>query len=185
MIETEYAIELADYKAAQRLYLKHRPWSMVLYVLLQWVLPGVAVCFVAWSFWLWVTLQFHTLAIVGGVTAGLLWMSIVFLVSRWWSLRRGYRNICPKGIARRTRLTVDEQLVISGIPGESEGRFYWKAIHDYAENEELALLFVRKKLFLMVPRRALDEAQWAQLRTLVREGRQTRAEVAPEASVEA
>ena len=177
MIETEYTIDYEDYKAAQRLYLRHRRWAMVVYLLFQWVLPAIAVGFVGWTLFLWLSTDYRDLPFVGGITAGLLWMSFIFLLNRKLTIRRGYRNLFPKGVTPITRLTADEAQLISAIPGRSEGRFFWAAIEDYAEDDRMALLFIRRKLFLMVPRRALNEAQWGELRALVtrKRGQVTRA----------
>ena len=63
----------------------------------------------------------------------------------------------------------DEQQLISARPGSSEGRFQWNAIEDYAEDERLAILYVQRKLFLFVPKRAMDEAEWERLRAIAAE----------------
>ena len=55
-------------------------------------------------------------------------------------------------------------MLISRRPCLSEGRFQRAGILAFVEDEHIALLFVRKKLFLPVPRRALNAEGWAELR---------------------
>jgi len=61
-------------------------------------------------------------------------------------------------------LEVTPEQVISAIPNRSEGRFFWSAIQDYAEDDKIALLFIQKKKFLFIPKHALPDAAWRELK---------------------
>lgn len=63
----------------------------------------------------------------------------------------------------------DEEL-ISRIPGTSEGRFRRNGIHKFVENEKVALLYVAKLRFLILPKRALNDEQWLSLRQWLAKG---------------
>jgi hypothetical protein len=166
MIEAKYTITYADYKAANRLYLRHRPWAGIGYILTIWIFPIFGACFLAWSLWL----RAHDMDVPLHDPAGMFlvaWLAFVFPLARWLQLRRCYRTLFPKGAPKVACLTVNDEQVISAIPDRSEGRFYWRAIQDHAENKNGMILFVQKKRFLVVPHHALNEAQSAELRALI------------------
>jgi uncharacterized membrane protein len=167
MIETEYTITYADYKAANRLYLLHRPRTMIGYLLLTWVLPTIAFCLLAWALWL----QRHGDASVPFATPGSMVsyaVLVLFLpLSRWRVLRLGYRGLLPKGGQKIVRLTANEEQVVFTVPGRAEGRYFWKAIEDHAEDKNSLILIVSRTRYLIVPRHALNEAQWVQIRALI------------------
>ena len=92
------------------------------------------------------------------------------VILRPFNLRRCYRKmrnasgIAPNG---SVRFSFDESGVTSSVVGRSEGRFYWNAIQDFAEDDRLALLFIGKKHFLYIPKRAMNEEGWKSLRAMV------------------
>ena len=53
--------------------------------------------------------------------------------------------------------------LISRIPGRSEGRFLRVAVHDVVRDERICLIYVRKKLFIFVPRQDMPEDLWSAL----------------------
>ena len=167
MIETEYTITYADYKAANRLFLLHRPRTMIGYLLLTWVLPTIAFCFLAWALWL----QAHGDVSVPFATSGSMVSYIVLALFlpliRWRGLRLGYRGMLPKGGQKIVRLTANEEQVIFTVPGRAEGRYFWKAIEDHSEDKNSLILIVSRTRYLIVPRHALNEAQRVQMRTLI------------------
>jgi hypothetical protein len=165
MIEAEYTISYADYKAANQLYLRHRLWARISYILTIWIVPIFGVCLLAWSLWL----RAHDVdaSMNGPIIVSGAWLALAFPLARWLQVRRCYRNLFPKGVPKIARLMVNDEQVISVIPDRNEGRFYWRAIQDHAEDKNGMILFVAKKRFLLVPHRALTEAQWTELRELV------------------
>ena len=167
MIETEYTITYADYKAANRLYLLHRPRTMIGYLLLTWVLPTIAFCLLGWALWL----QAHGEVSVPFATSGSMVSYVVLALFlpliRWRGLRLGYQGMLPKGGQKIVRLTANEEQVIFAVPGRAEGRYFWKAIEDHAEDKNSLILIVSRTRYRIVPRHALNEAQWVQMRTLI------------------
>jgi hypothetical protein len=139
---------------------------MIGYVLVVWILPIFGVLILASALWSRIE---HSPAAVDQTSVMIfcLWLIVAFPLVRWLRLRSGYRNLFPRGTPRIARLTANEDQVISAIPDRSEGRFYWKTIQDSAEDKSGMILFVRKKQFLVVPRHALNEAQWVELRQLI------------------
>jgi len=54
--------------------------------------------------------------------------------------------------------------VISAIPEKSEGRFFWSAIQDFAQDDRITLIYVQQKRFIFVPTHAVPDTEWARVR---------------------
>ena len=169
-----YVLTYQDFKNAQKLYRKHRDLAALSYYFWIWCLPIIGL-FVAipgilsmsdvGPYWF---KSFEAFVFLG------LWVGLFIPIWRIFCMRRLWKRLVPpniKGSKMKAEIPVvlefnDEQ-VINGIPGRSEGRFFWTAIPDFAEDDELALIFIQKKNFLFIPKRALPETAWAELRRLV------------------
>jgi hypothetical protein len=167
MIEAEYTLTFADYKAAHRLYLRRHPWSMFSYVFQCWMIPILVLASAAIAVWARVHGDANATRLSWGTIEGPLIFAMALPAFRWWTLWSGYNNIFPRGTGKIARLTLTQEQVISAIPDRNEGRFYWKTIERYAEDKNGMILFVSKKRYLIVPHRALNEAQWTEMRALV------------------
>jgi len=167
----EYALSYKDYLDAQRLFRKHRWKAAVSYYGFIWVLPILgALAAVPWIAQLlgvdadWVY-RWRGFAGLG------LWFAIAIPLIRIYSLRRCWRRLLPDSIKKSMRseipveLEINDEQLISILPGRSEGRFFWSALVDFAEDERLALVFIKRRMFLFIPRRAMDDAGWIQLRS--------------------
>lgn len=163
----EYASTKRDFLDAQRLHRKNRPWSAVSYGFWYVVLPGGSVAYLLYWASLWFT-HGRAAAIHNIVWAGLaLYLASLLSFARWWQIQKLWNQMQPKKYrGLPVTLQFDDKLIISARPGDNEGRWSWNAVEDFAEDERLAILYVRKKLFLMVPKRIMDEHEWERLRTL-------------------
>jgi hypothetical protein len=94
----------------------------------------------------------------------------VTALMRPWQLGRCYRALGgdprnPKSIY----LEVEDEVLVSGIEGKSEGRFMRGGIPSFSEDDEFLLLFVSPKRFLYIPKgrlpaEAIDELHvWLRL----------------------
>ncbi len=163
----EYLATKRDFLDAQRLHRRNRPWTAILYWLVYWILPLAGACCTLYAASLWAK---EGLRAVGGwMGPGVIgaYLALVLPLARWNQLRRLWNNAQPKKYRDiPLLLQFDDEQLVSGRPGESEGRFFWIAFEDYAEDEKLALLYLRRKLFLFIPKRAMPAAEWARLRAL-------------------
>jgi hypothetical protein len=170
----DYVLRFDDYQDSQKLYLRHRRSAALFYYFYVWVLPlaGILSCalFVASRY------GFHpefSAALAGFAAAGL-WFALFIPIMQFVGRRRCWKRLVPvdlKGKAKDMEipasLEFNDEQVISAIPGRSEGRFYWPAIVDFAEDEKIALLFVHKKRFLFIPKRAMPTEVWDEFRDLL------------------
>ena len=162
----EYVTTYQTYMDAQRLYLRHRPWAAARYYLFVWALPiGGLFATVPFLLGLLTHDRSDSMATYAGIAAAGAWFALFIPLTRWFSVRRAWRSTVPKereGNPVTIEFTADE--VISTIPGQSQGRFFWPAILDFAQNDRITLLFIRKKLFLFIPTPAIPPEQWTEVR---------------------
>ena len=166
----EYVSSKQDFLDAQRLHRSNRPWTAVWYWLWYGVAPGLSIVYLGYWVVLWATHGWASALRDAGFAGFALYLAVLLLLSRWLQIRRLWARAQPeKYRGQPVTFQFDEQQLISARPGSSEGRFQWSSIEDYAEDERLALLYVQRKLFLFVPKRAMEEAEWARLRLLASE----------------
>jgi hypothetical protein len=151
---------------AQRLYLKHRRTAAIRYYLLVWALPIIGV-FATVPFLLGEITHDSSkpMAMYAGLAAGGAWFAIFIPINRWFTVRRCWKAVVPpERVGKPITLEFTDESVISTIPGQSEGRFFWTAIPDFVQNDRITLLFVRKKNFLFIPTKDIPPEQWAYVR---------------------
>jgi YcxB-like protein len=166
-----YTLTYRDFLDAQKLYRRHRTSAGVKYYFAIWLLPIVG--FIVGLPFILSLLGYQPSwadALSGFSVLGL-WFAFAIPLVRFYTVRKCWKRLLPDSLPRsiRTEIPVGMEMtsdqLISSLPGRSEGRFMWPALVDYAEDEKLALVFVKKKFFLFVPRRAMDDAGWIQLRS--------------------
>ena len=166
----EYITSFEDFSAAQALYLRSRKRAGLRFKLWMYGLPTLALLFTAGALWDIYTGQSRTGGAFSVLAAYTLLLTILVVVLRPWNLKRVYKK------QRKTWGTdsfdeaifgFDETAVRSGYSGKREGQFNWDSIVDYAEDPKVFLLFISKKAFLYIPKRAMNEEQWQSLRELL------------------
>ena len=165
-MDHEYIFDYKDFRNAQKLYLRHRKRAGATLRFWLYGLPTMTIVFLAIDIYAFKAGQNSAAGLFGWLTACALWMTLMIVVRRPWNLRRLYKKMLPPGTkdAVSAFFSFGEDGVISGITGRSEGRFFWKAILDYAEDDQIALLFIHQKRFLFIPKWAMDDSEWVRLR---------------------
>ncbi len=160
----EYVLQKTDFLHAQKLYRRNRPkaaWSYWIYV---WVCPALGWLAIALTLVGLTTNNPNLVTLVAPFAVGGLVFVIFVPIHRWFQLRRAWRSCVPTSLrGKPVTLQFDETQLISAIPGRSEGRFFWTAVLDFVEDKQLALIFVREKYFLFIPKSALAESVWDQI----------------------
>ena len=165
MIEADYVLQFDDYKAAHRLWLLHRPWAMFRHLFAMWILPGIVVAANCWSIWLWIGKRSDRLPLVYGITIVLTWLCLILILTYRKRLRRRYQAMGGGALAQRVRLKVDDEAIAVANSAKSEIRYAWSALEGSLEDEHGGVL-VEGKTLIAVPRRVLEETQWAELREM-------------------
>jgi hypothetical protein len=160
-----YTTNYDDFKDAQRLHMGATPRLNVLFWISLRILPvvGLIALLLLVSHALPMKNSLVLIVACGLVGAGT-W-GFIMAILRPFSFRRLYKQM-KNGRPDDAELgleIVDGQL-ISRIPGLSEGRFFPAAILRFVENDKVALLYVAKNRFLMIPKPAMNETEWSELR---------------------
>lgn len=159
-----YETNLADFKAAQRLHRRCHPKARLGYVFWYMVFPAIGCLSGLLLVWDIVVRHFQLSPSIGGLLSGLTFGGLYCLFMRPYLIRRAYRQMKEISEGRPVELELRDGELISRVPGRSEGRFQPKAVLEFVEDEQLALLYIRKKLFLIVPKRGLPESDLTELR---------------------
>jgi hypothetical protein len=73
----------------------------------------------------------------------------------------------PSCTDRIISIDIDNERVVSSIPEVSEGKFFWNAIVDFAQDEKVTLLYIRKRAFIFFPTSVLSPDQHTELNDLI------------------
>lgn len=162
-----YLLSKDNFLDAQRLYRKHSPKAALSYYFWIWTVPIIGLCFVLALVAAVITRREDLIRQLAPAAAAGAWFAIFIPTMRWWQLRKLWKASLDAGAdGKPITLQFDDEQLISTIPGKSEGRFFWTALIDYAEDDRLAMLFIRKTHFHYILKYALPETAWTQIRQL-------------------
>jgi hypothetical protein len=95
-------------------------------------------------------------------------ISLGLPLTRYFAVRKQFKNTFPHAQTSQDLLIdIDDERIISTVPGTGEGKYFWTAILEFAQDEKVTLLYPRKNMFLLVPTQAMSPAQRAELNDLV------------------
>ncbi len=161
----EYVLLKQDFLNAQKLFRRSRPKAAISYWLYFWVCPILGCVAIGITLFGLAAKRPHLVTLVVPFAVGGLVFAIFVPVHRWYQLRRAWNNCVPASLrGKPVTFQFDDTQLISTVPGRSEGRFFWSAVLDLAEDSQLALLFVREKNFLFIPKTALTAEAWDRVR---------------------
>jgi hypothetical protein len=167
-VKLTYTLTLDDYKAAQRLHLRRTLGGRLTFIFWYLVVPILAALGAFAFIFFDVGKLTHSAAILFGIEAALVWLSVFLPIMRFYAIRKGFKQIFPPSRTdRSSSIDIDEERVLSTIPGVSEGKVFWKGIIDFAQDEKTTLLYIRKKAFFFFPTPALSPDQRAELNALI------------------
>jgi hypothetical protein len=160
-----YTTTYDDFKDAQRLHMSVTPRLKIVFWIFLRILPVVGLIAL-------LLLAGHFLpmtnSIVISVASGLVGVGawgFIMAILRPLSLRRLYKQMKNgRPDDAELGLEIADGQLISRVPGVSEGRFFPAAVIRFIENDRIALLYVAKKRFLMIPKHAMNETEWSELR---------------------
>ena len=162
----EWVLEYSDYLAAQKLFNKRSVGRRFYMFAMLWFFPVLAIAFVAFSLWVMYPGPYSWSGLSG--TWPLVFVAILFRFSYWRALRKGFKRLFLNGDPTKAiYFSVDEDKVISGVPGSSEAKFEWAAITGFAEDEHIAILYISKRLFLMLPKNKLSVQTWTDMKVIL------------------
>jgi len=78
--------------------------------------------------------------------------------------RRSIADLAPESVFE---MWVDDDGILSRIPGRIEQRISWAALYDVAKSSDVTNIYFTRDSFLFFPNSALDEDQRAELTDLI------------------
>ena len=165
----QYTTTFADFKAAQRLFSRRNWKSKVSFLFWFRILPVLGLISIALLIWDIRFRDFEFSPGFAGILGGMAWFGLYVPLCRPFLLRRLYKrmkNGRPEGSP--TEIGIEGGELISRLPGLSEARFKRPSIVGSIENETMMLLFVGKKIFLILPKLALPEVALQEVKEWLR-----------------
>lgn len=167
-MKLEYTLTFSDYKSAQRLCRRQTLRRRLAFIFWNIAVPILAVIgLVAFIFFDLFSITSYA-AILFGVECALLWIAIYNPIARYYKMRKCFKQLFPPTRTdRSSTLEINDDHLLSRIPGVSEGKFFWNAIVDFAQDDRITLIYVAKNRFLFVPTAAMSADQRVELNNLI------------------
>jgi hypothetical protein len=167
-MQLTYTLTLADYKAALRLHRRQKLTRRASFLFWYVAIPVSSIIALIAAVVLSTTAQTEWFARCLATGVGLLWLSIIMPFLRMITIRQGFRRIFPATATDRTgTIDINDDRIISGMPGISEGKFFWPGILAFAQDEKITLLYIDKNRFLLFPTYLLSPGQRSELSAMV------------------
>jgi hypothetical protein len=166
-MKLSYELTLEDYKAALRLHRKQKLNTRIAHFIWIALLPILAV--IAWASFLY-NLDKEAISFPGSLSLpiGMSFCCAVAVLLQYLNVRKQFSNIFPPGRTdRNVSTSIDEDYLISAIPGVSEGKYFWNAILKFAQDENITLFYVADKKLLFIPTKAFSLAERTELDDLI------------------
>jgi hypothetical protein len=159
-----YTLTLGDYKAAQVLH-RRQKFTRQLAV---WILPALTLfglaAMVAFSLTNHPELFADSMALVGGA----LFITIFMPVARWYAIRRCFMQLFPPTRTdRSSAIDIDDERILSAVPGVSEGKIFWQGLLQFAQDNKVTMLYLSEIRFILFPTSVLTPEQRAELKGMM------------------
>jgi hypothetical protein len=167
-MKLEYTLTLGDFKAAQGLHYRQTLGRRVQVAFWNIIVPALAALGLAALLFFGVSRLAPYDALLFGIECGLLAFAIINPIKRRHTLRKAFNQLFPPTCTERScTLEIDENHILSTIPGVSEGKFFWNALVDFAQDDRITLLYVAKTKFLFFPTSSMTDSQRTELNNLI------------------
>jgi hypothetical protein len=163
-----YALTLDDYKAAEKLHISRRISSQVGYGLLYMGVPALAV-FGLIGFYAFGIGAKRDLSLGYSIIEVMLISQAIFIpIERSRRVRRPLRARTSKGEVVTVRiLGIDDNKIVSEIPDVAKTELAWDAIVGAVHSENIAMLYLNDKDFILIPIRTFTPLERTGLLDLV------------------
>jgi hypothetical protein len=164
----EYTLTFTDFKSAQSLHYRQTLGRRLKFAVWNIGVPILAVIGLAAFIFLDLSRITHYAAILFGIECALLWIAIANPIVRYYKMRKCFRQLFPPLRTEKiATLEINDDHLLSGIPGVSEGKFFWNGIVDFAQDDKVTLIYVAKSRFVFFPTAAMSPDQRVELNDLV------------------
>ncbi|MGA2351565.1 MAG: YcxB family protein [Terracidiphilus sp.] len=170
-MQLTYTLTLAHFRAAQRLHIRQKMYRRLNFLFWQRLIPILAPFAALGAIYLWSLDSHgapHGAAYMFGAACGLVLAAIYIPSMREYYIRKGFKSLFPPARTdRHSSIDIDEDRIFSQIPGVSEGKIFWGGVVAFAQDEKVTLIYIREKVFLVIPTPAMSPEQRAEVNDLV------------------
>jgi hypothetical protein len=167
-MQLSYTLTYSDYKAAFRLHKRQKAGRRIYFFFYDIVIPATAVVLLA------VTIAAYAHGdsdLVQGLEipdGTVVIVAILVPVLRAYRLRKSFKNLFPPGqVDRTTSIDIDNERILTSVPGLGEGKYFWAGVSAFAQNEKATLIYITRERFVPFPTYAMSPAQRTELNDLV------------------
>jgi|GEM_PF-3528590 len=163
-----YALSFADFRAAQSLHIRQKLIRRV--NIFIWPVLAVILLIGMIVFGNSDHQELSAQCLIFGSLS--LWFTMLFPIVRYLNARKGFKRFFLSGQTdQQISIDIDNERILSEIPGVGEGKYYWNTIIGFAQDDKVTLLYVYKDRFLVFPTTLLSPAQHAELYDLIAHNR--------------
>lgn len=155
-----YKLTAVEFVAAQHLHFRSGPIGFVMAAFSFFVAPvfGILLAFIV-PFWR----DALTASTVSGLIPALILISMPMSLYLYWRYRFEASRVSNSPCV----IDFEEVRIGSEMPGFSKGNIEWAAIKEYRESAKVLLIYVSRTAFIVIPRRACEGAEYAELISLL------------------
>jgi len=157
-----YAVNLADYKAAGKLYRRRRPLLRFVRFFTLWCIPPIGF----WLIW-WAIRKMLSSGQKPSIVELLLFQAVLFspLLWEYYKTRKSFGLLRSK-IGDGVTIDVDNNGMIAAWDGKKEQTLRWDRIVNFDSDDRIALFYMQEGSFFF-PIQMLSPAQRAELNDLI------------------
>jgi len=163
-----YTLTLDDYKASLRLHKRQRLGRRIHFFIFDVVIPTMAIAALVGII---AAKSYGQSDLVDGLIvpdAALVIIALLVPLLRAYRIRKSYKQLFPPGrVDRNWYIEVDDERILSSVPGVGEGKYFWTGILAFAQDERITLLYITENQYLPIPTCALSPDQRTELDELV------------------
>ena len=159
-----YTFSFADFRAAQRLHIRQKLIRRInIYI---WPVLAIVLLIGLIVFSNTDHQELATQCVIFGSLS--LWLTIFLPIARYFNARKGFKRVFLSGQKdQQVSIDIDNERILSEIPGVGEGKYFWNTIVGFAQDNKVTLLYVYKDRFLVFPTALLSSEQRTELNELV------------------
>lgn len=163
-----YTLTLENFKAAEKLHINQRFSRQIGYGMMYIGIPVLAVLGLIGFYYFNIGAK-SDLSLGYSIIEVILISQAIFIpIERSKRLRRPLKAKCSSGeVVPKSSIEIDEKKILSETQGRSKIELTWDAIVEAAQDENVAMLYVNDKDFILIPTRAFSPPERAEFRDLV------------------
>jgi hypothetical protein len=167
-MQLTYTLTLADFEAAQQLHIRQKLGRRIKFIALYRAIPILTAVLWIVSIVFVISGERKSLEALIPLDAGLPIMAIGLPICRYYNIRKCFKQLFPPTRTdRNSSIDIDDERILSSIPGVGESKLYWTGVLAFAQDEKITLLYISETRFLLLPTAALSPDQRTELNEIV------------------